>query len=131
MQCLAVRQMQKCLAVRQMQRRYMQYLAARVFAAESQDAAADFTEEELREEAAFRCWLVEADVLGSALPSSFALRALADWYDWQYGEHVWWAWPAWSTCDMCYQYGAPMCAQCESYMRHCSLSEGWSDHGGG
>ena len=131
MQCLTAPPGLQCLALRKMQRRYLQYLAARVFATESQETGADFTEEELREEAAFRCWLAEADVLGCALPSSFALHGLADWFDWQYGEHAWWSWPIWSTCDLCCQCGAPLCAQCESYTRHCSLSEGWSDHGGG
>jgi hypothetical protein len=116
----------QCLAVRQMQRRYLQYLAARVFAAELQDTAADFTEEELREEAALRCWLAEANVLGSALPSSSALRALANWYDWQYGEFAWWGFPIYSTCDFCQPCGAPLCTQCESYMLHCALSEGWA-----
>ena len=114
----------QCLAVNQMQKRYLQYLAARVFTAELQDTSADFTEQELREEAALRCWLAEADVLGSALPSSFALRALADWYDWQYGEFTWWSWAAWGTCEFCQPCGALMCAQCESYMLHCALSAG-------
>ena len=121
MQCLATLPGLQCLAVRRMQKRYLQYLAARVFAAESQDTAADFTEEELREEAAFRTWLAEADVLGSALPSSFALRALADWYDYYYGEFSLWGWPIYSTCDLCRQCGAPLCASCQAYTLHCAL----------
>ena len=128
MQCLATLPALQCLAAHQMQKRYLQYLAARVFASETQDTAADFTEEELREAAALRAWLAEADVLGSALPSSFALRALADWYDWEYGEFTWWSWPIYSTCDLCCQCGAPLCANCQAYMLHCALSAGhqWS-----
>ena len=102
------------------ERRYLQYVAARVFA---EEATEDFTEDELREEAAFRCWLADADVLNwDALPPSLILRALADYYDWQYGECVWWTWPVWSTCERCQPFGTPRCAQCESFTRYCELS---------
>ena len=110
----------------QLQKRYLQHIAARVF---DEEAPNDYTEEELREEAAFRCWLVEAEAAGpdwNALPSSFALRALADWYDYEFGEFTWWTYPMWNTCALCYPCGKPVCAQCECYMRHCALSEGWT-----
>ena len=77
--------------------RYLQYLAALRFYEEAsgdftfyQEEPSYFTEEELREEAAFRCWLREIDDCSPTLPSSATLRAMADAYDWEYGEHVWW-----------------------------------------
>ena len=113
------------------QERFLQYLAAQRFYEEAsgdftfyQDPPSDFTEQELREEAALRCWLRELDpsVGAAALPSSSALRAMADAYDWQYGEHAWWAWPVWSSCQHCAE-ATMVCACCESYLRYCAMSE--------
>ena len=115
------------------QERFLQYLAAQRFYEEAsgdftfyQDPPSDFTEQELREEAALRCWLRELDpsVGAAALPSSSALRAMADAYDWQYGEHAWWAWPVWSSCQHCAE-ATMVCACCESYLRYCAMSEEW------
>ena len=67
--------------------RYIQYLAAQRFYEEAsgdftfyEEDPSYFTEEELREEAAFRCWLREIDPhdYPSALPSSATLFAMAD-----------------------------------------------------
>ena len=116
--------------------RFLQYLAAQLFYEEAsgdftfyQEDPSYFTEEELREEAAFRCWLREIDPhdCPSALPSSAALRAMADTYDWLYGEHAWWAWPVWSSCERCSDAPVMLCADCESYMRYCVISQGWAD----
>ncbi len=116
--------------------RFLQYLAAQRFYEEAsgdftlyQEDPSYFTEEELREEAAFRCWLREIDMhdCPSALPSSAALHAIADTYDWLYGEHVWWAWPVWSSCERCSDAPVVLCADCESYMRYCAISQGWAD----
>ena len=62
----------------QLHQRYLQRLAAQRF---DEEELGDFTEEELREEAAFRCWLWEVDPQDNlALPSSSILQALAnDW----------------------------------------------------
>ena len=117
-------------------KRYLQYLATQRFYEEAtgdftfyQEDPSDFTEEELREEAAFRCWLREIDPHNcpSALPSSAALRGIADAYDWLYGEYAWWAWPVWSSCKRCSKAPVVLCADCESYMRYCAMSEGWAD----
>ena len=108
------------------QQRYLQYLAAQRF---YEEESGDFTEEELREEATFRCWLREIDPQDyPALPSSTALRTMANSFDWEYGEYAWWSWPVWSTCEQCQLREAPLlCADCESYIRYCALSEGWTD----
>ena len=77
----------------QSQQRYLQYLAAQRFYEEAsgdftfyEEEPSDFTEKELREEAAFRCWLREIDPHDhpAALPSSTTLHAMANSYDWQY-----------------------------------------------
>ena len=115
--------------------RYLQYLAALRFYEEAsgdftfyQEEPSYFTEEELREEAAFRCWLREIDNCPTMLPSSATLHAMADAYDWEYGEHLWWSWPVWSSCVNCRDIEAPvMCADCSSYARYCAMSEGWTD----
>ena len=116
-------------------KRYLQYLAAQRFYEEatgdyafSQNDPSDFTENELREEAAFRCWLREIDHHNcpTELPSSAALRNIADQFDWFYGEYAWWAWPVWSSCNLCSKAPVALCADCESYMRYCALSEGWT-----
>ena len=82
----------------QSQQRYLQYLAAQRFYEEAsgdftlyEEEPGDFTEKELREEAAFRCWLREIDPQDypAALPSSTTLHAMANSYDWQYGEYAW------------------------------------------
>ena len=105
----------------QSQHRYLQHLAAQRFYEEEsgdftfyEEEPSDFTEKELREEAAFRCWLRE--------------HAMANSYDWQYGEYAWWAWPVWSSCEHCHSKEAPLlCADCEYYMQYCAMSEGWTD----
>ena len=120
----------------QSQQRYLQYLAAQRFYEEAsgdftfyEEEPSDFTEKELREEAALRCWLRDIDLqyYPAALPSSITLDALANFYDWQYGEYAWWTWPVWSSCEHCHNKEAPMCLDCETYMRHCALSEGWTE----
>ena len=131
----------------QSQQRYLQHLAAQRFYEEEsgdftfyREEPSDFTEEELREEAAFRCWLrqIEPQDYPAVLPSSTVLRTMANSFDWQYGECAWSSWPSWSTCELCSRRRAEcelcqlreaqvLCAQCESYMRHCTLSEGWAD----
>ena len=117
--------------------RYLQYLAAQRFYEEAsgdftffQEDPSHFTENELRGEAAFRCWFREIDPhdYPSALPSSATLFAMAESYDWHYGEYAWWAWPVWSTCEEhCTDAAVLLCADCESYMRYCALSEAWTD----
>ena len=81
----------------QSQQRYLQYLAAQRFYEEAtgdlmfyEEEPSFFTEMELREEAAFRCWLREVDPRDcpAALPSSTALQAMADSHDWQYGGYA-------------------------------------------
>ena len=53
---------------------------------------------------------------------------MAESYDWHYGEYAWWAWPVWSTCEEhCTDAAVLLCADCESYMRYCALSEAWTD----
>ena len=113
--------------------RYLQYLAALPFYKEAtgdftfyQEEPGSFTEDELREEAAFRCWLREIHVYPASLPPSATLRVMADAYDWEYGEYVWWTWPIWSSCDVCRETPV-MCAECCSYARFCTISEGWAD----
>ena len=75
-------------------KRYFQYLAAQRFYEEAtgdygfyQEDAYEFTECELRMEAAFRCWLREIDVqqCPQMLPLDAALRGKADAWDWVYG----------------------------------------------
>ena len=68
--------------------RYLQYLAALRFYVEAtgdftvyQEEPGSFTEDELREEAAFRCWLREIQVYPTTLPPSTTLRVMADAYD--------------------------------------------------
>ncbi len=112
--------------------RYLQYLAALRFYEEAtgdftfyQEEPASFTEDELREEAAFRCWLRELHAYPASLPPSATLLVMADAYDWEYGEYVWWTWPIWSSCDVCRETPV-MCAECCSYARFCTISEGWA-----
>ena len=115
------------------QERYFQYLAAQRFYEEAsgdftfyQEDPSDFTEDELREEAALRCWLrqLKPRDCPTTLPTSAALRAMADDYDYQYGEYAWWAWPVWSSCERCAE-ATTLCAFYESYMRYCAMSEQW------
>ena len=115
------------------QERYFQYLAAQRFYEEAssdftfyQEDPSDFTGDELREEAALRCWLrqLKPRDCPTALPTSAALRAMADDYDHQYGEYAWWAWPVWSSCERCAE-ATTLCACSESYMRYCAMSEQW------
>ena len=102
-------------------KRYFQYLAAQRFYEEAtgdngfyQEDAYEFTEAELRMEAAFRCWLREIDLQDCPpmLPMDAALRGMADAWDWLYGPYVW------TTDDVC--------ADCHSLLRYCILSDGWS-----
>ena len=117
--------------------RHLQYLAAQRFYEEAsgdftffQEDPSYFTEEELLEEAAFRCWLREIDPhdCPSTLPSSATLRAMADSFDWEYGEFAWWTWPIWSSCEEhCHSEETPvLCADRSSYTRYCAMSEGWA-----
>ena len=115
------------------QERYFQYLAAKRFYEEAsgdftfyQEDPSDFTEDELREEAALRCWLrqLKPNDCPLALPTSAMLRAMADDYDDWYGEFAWWAWPVWSSCEVCSE-SITLCACCESYLRYCAMSEQW------
>ena len=118
--------------------RFLQWLAAQRFYEEAsgdftffQEEPSNFTEDELREEAAFRCWLREVDARDcQTLPSSATLHVIADAYDWLYGEHVWWSWPSWSSCEHCSRAAcAPvaLCVDCQSYMHYCVMSQGWAD----
>ena len=118
--------------------RFLQWLAAQRFYEEAsgdftffQEEPSNFTEDELREEAAFRCWLREVDARDcQTLPSSTTLHVIADAYDWLYGEHVWWSWPIWSSCEHCSRAAcAPvaLCVDCQSYMHYCVMSQGWAD----
>ena len=117
------------------QDRFLQWLAAQRFYEEAsgdytffQEEPSFFTEDELREEAAFRCWLREVDARNcQTLPSSAALHAMADEFDWLYGEYVWWSWPVWSSCQHCSSYTVP-CGDCLSYMQYCGLSQNWADN---
>ena len=115
------------------QERYFQYLAAKRFYEEAsgdftfyQEDPSDFTEDELREEAALRCWLrqLKPNECPLALPTSAMLRAMADDYDDWYGEFAWWAWPVWSSCELCSE-SITLCECCESYLRYCAMSEQW------
>ena len=115
-------------------KRYFQYLAAQRFYEEHtgdygfyQEDAYEFSEWELRMEAAFRCWLREIDVqqCPPMLPLDAALRGMADAWDWLYGPYVWWAWPVISSCARCSRCD-DVCADCHSMLRFCYLSEGWS-----
>ena len=108
-------------------KRYLQYLAAQRFYEEAtgdfafyQEDPSTFTEGELREEAAFRCWLREIDTENCPLmlPSGAALRGMAD---------AWWSWPVWSSCKRCSKGADMLCEDCESYMRFCAMSEGWAE----
>ena len=117
-------------------KRYFQYLAAQRFYEEAtgdygfyQEDPYEFTEAELRMEAAFRCWLREIDLQDCPpmLPLDAALRGMADAWDWLYGPYEWWAWPVISTCARCSR-NDDVCADCHSMLRYCFLSEGWWDH---
>ena len=117
-------------------KRYLQYLAAQRFYEEAtgdfafyQEDPSTFTEGELREEAAFRCWLREIDTENCPLmlPSGAALRGMADAWDWLYGPYTWWAWPVWSSCKRCSKGAEILCEDCESYMRFCAMSEAWTE----
>ncbi len=117
-------------------KRYLQYLAAQRFYEEAtgdfalyQEDPSTFTEAELREEAAFRCWLREIDIENCPLmlPSGAALRGMADAWDWLYGPHAWWSWPVWSSCKPCSKGADMLCEDCESFLRYCAMSEAWTE----
>ena len=117
-------------------KRYLQYLAAQRFYEEAtgdfafcQEDPSSFTEAELREEAALRCWLREIDTENCPLmlPSGAALRGMADAWDWLYGPYTWWSWPVWSSCRRCSKGAERLCEDCESYMRFCAMSEAWTE----
>ena len=117
-------------------KRYLQYLAAQRFYEEAtgdfafhQEDPSTFTEAELREEAAFRCWLREIDTENCPLmlPSGAALRGMADAWDWLYGPYTWWSWAVWSSCKRCSKGADILCEDCESYMRFCAMSEAWTE----
>ena len=100
-------------------------MAARRFV---EGADEGLTEDELRLEAAFRCWLQGLDTHDRPphqLPSWTMLSGLADQWDVEYGAHVWWSWPVWNSCSSCATGQAPTCSQCISYIRYCWLSRGW------
>ena len=115
-------------------RRYVQYLAAQRFYEEAtgdygfhQDTPYDFTENELRMEAAFRCWLhtVDLEACPGMLPMDAALRGLADAWDWLYGPYAWWTWP---VLSMCRCSADDVCDDCHSLLRYCYLSDAWREH---
>jgi len=117
-------------------KRYLQYLAAQRFYEEAtgdfafyQEDPSVFTEAELREEAAFRCWLREIDPHNCPLmlPSNAALRGMADAWDWLYGPLTWWSWPVWSSCARCSRGADMLCPDCESLLRYCAMSEAWTE----
>ena len=117
-------------------KRYVQHLAAQRFYEEAtgdygfyQEDAYEFTEAELREEAAFRCWLREIDLHDCPLmlPSNAALRGLADAWDWLYGPLLWWSWPVLSTCARCSRNADMLCADCQCLLRYCFMSEAWTE----
>ena len=77
--------------------RAFQIVAARTFASGAADAGYDFTESELREEAALRSWVRGLDLSQEAprrLPEGNELRRLANLWDIEFGAHAWWTWPA-------------------------------------
>ena len=117
-------------------KRYLQYLAAQRFYEEAtgdfgfyQEDAHAFTEAELREEAAFRCWLREIDIHDCPLmlPSNAALRGMADTWDWLYGPLTWWSWPVVSTCQRCSRNADVLCSECHCLLRYCAMSEAWTE----
>ena len=70
---------------------------------------------EVRHEAAFRAWVRTLDTSKSpplVLPSLFALEALSQSFDDEYGPDMWWEWPAWSTCGSCAAKECADCPQC-------------------
>ena len=124
------------VAMMSSRKRYLQYLAAQRFYEEAtgdfafyQEDPSFFTEAELREEAAFRCWLREIDLhdCPPMLPSDAALRGLADAWDWLYGPLTWWSWPVWSSCKRCSKGADMLCEDCESLLRYCAMSEAWTE----
>ena len=116
------------LSLREAQR-HLQLAAARSF---TNEPPTDFTEDELKQEAAFRAWLttVRLDVPPLnpfTLPSPEELSLFADHWDYLYGELQWWAWPIWSTCKTCCELNCISCAQCFKLSQFCYCSEAWSE----
>ena len=117
------------------QNRFLQWLAAQRFYTEAsgdftffQEEPSNFTEDELRVEAAFRCWLREIDARNcQTLPSSATLHVIADAHDWLYGDYVWWNWPVWSSCKHCSRGETALCGDCLSYLQYCAMSQNWAD----
>ena len=108
-------------------RRGLQNIAARSFAQEIREGE-DFTDNELRQEAAFRCWLNCLDfeeVPPLHFPDDASLNHYAHMNDLEYGEYIWWSWPAWQNCASCCEVGTPQCASCCSLCSFCFLSEEW------
>ena len=70
---------------------------------------------DVRLEAAFRCWLRCLDVDAQppdALPDESELGILANRWDTHYGEDAWWAWATWSSCHDCHGKARLGCAEC-------------------
>ena len=108
--------------------RGFQAVAARAFAAGAAEAGYDFTEAELREESALRCWVRLLDLGAGAprhLPDRQELHHLANLWDIEYGPHAWWTWPVWSSCAACAAKEKAACPQCEEMGRFCPLSMLW------
>jgi hypothetical protein len=103
---------------KQREHRKLQMLADEVF---WEDVNCDYcSEEDLRLEAAFRCWLRQLNMCQGApksLPDEKELALLAAEYDEQFGQEAWYGWAAWSTCSACSQRECAECASCQQLCR--------------
>jgi hypothetical protein len=97
-------------------------------AARSFDQESDYTTEEFKEEAAFRCWLVGLALespLPLALPDTHTLRWMASRWDEDFGDYMWWSWPIWHTCVECSSLEQIECEACIKLASYCLRSNAW------
>ena len=96
--------------------RYLQKQAHRSFITSEGGTVKQFiSEEDIRLEAAFRCWLRNlnlTDTLPTELPNESELNSLAVQFDSEFGVNEWWDWPIWSSCKLCNEKECVDCNEC-------------------
>ena len=83
-----------------------------------------FSYDDLRKEAALRCFVRELDMHTpppATLPDERVIDRLADDFDSLYGERQWWSWSTWTSCANCHSKFDTMCQECRTLSRFCSM----------
>ena len=107
--------------------RWLQLVADRGFwEADTGECIVPFTDDEIRKEAAFRCWLRQLEITPrcpTRLPTERELEFYAAQWDEEFGCNLWWSWPVWSTCAVCDAKESVQCPGCTKLFAFARYSE--------